>query len=123
MYLFLSTDTGVRFSLNGTVYQNNSVVTLEEIGEDNDDALLCVTDYRNCCQSWPDLGNWYSPNGTRVPSSGNESDFYSTRGHMVVYLHGRTGRGQDGVYHCEIPDALNVTQTIYIGVYTPNSGE
>ena len=29
----------------------------------------------------------------------------------------------DGVYRCEIPDTRNVIQTIYIGVYSTNTGE
>ena len=37
----------VWFSLNGTTYQNNSIVTLEDIGEGGD-ALLCVTDVTDC---------------------------------------------------------------------------
>ena len=41
----------------------------------------------------------------------------------MVLLHRRRG-GEDGVYRCEIHDALNVThQTIYIGVYTADTGE
>ena len=35
----------------------------------------------------------------------------------MVLLHRRRG-GVEGVYSCEILDAMNVTQTIYIGVYT-----
>ena len=34
----------------------------------------------------------------------------------MVHLHRRRG-GVEGTYRCEIPDAKNVTQTIYIGVY------
>ena len=105
----------VWFSLNGTTYQNNSNVTLENIGEDND-ALLCLTEYSTCCKQ-PARGNWFFPNGTRVPSSGKHWDFHRTRGNMTVLLHRRRG-GEDGVYCCEIPDAMDVTQTIYIGVYT-----
>ena len=41
---------------------------------------------------------------------------------MEVLLHRRRG-GKDGVYHCEIRNAMNVTQTIYIGVYTTDTGE
>ena len=41
---------------------------------------------------------------------------------MVVLLHRMSG-GVTGVYHCVIPDELNVTQTIYIGVYTASAGE
>ena len=123
---------GVRFSLNGTVYQNNSLVSLEDIGESYDGALLCVTDQPACCgypyTGYP--GNWYFPNGTRVPAYGIyiqpglyiQLGFYRTRGHMVVRLHRRRG-GVSGIYRCEIRDAMNVTQTIYIGLYTANTGE
>ena len=120
---------GVRFSLNGITYQNNSLVTLEEIGE-GDDALLCVTDQPACCHptytslfgvTRPPLGNWFFPNETRVPSSGLQWDLHRTRGQMVVRLHRRRG-GVNGIYGCVIPDATNVTQTIYIGVYTSDTG-
>ena len=126
---------GVRFSLNGTIYQNNSIVNLEDIDERSDDALLCVTDQPACCRYpytgyWgPFWGNWFFPNGTRVPAQFVyiqpglyiQLGFYRTRGHMVVRLHRRRG-GEDGIYHCMIPDTINVTQTIYIGVYTANTG-
>ena len=119
---------GVRFSLRGTTYQNNSLVTLEDIGEGRDAALLCVTDRTACCRppyadplgSVP-LGNWFFPNGTRVPSSGSYWDFHRTRGQMVVYLQRRRG-GENGIYHCKISDAMNVTEAIYIGVYTVEAG-
>ena len=111
----------VRFSLRDTIYQNNSLVTLEDIGE-GDDALFCITDLRNCCRPphtgvmGAAIGNWYFPNGTRLPSSSSEWDFYRTRGHSVVHLHRRSG-GEDGIYRCEIPDVAGVNQAIYIGVY------
>ena len=111
---------GVRFSLNGITYQNNSIVTLEDIGE-GDNALGCVTDQTACCQagstSGSSLGNWFFPNGTRVPASGNQWDFHRTRGQSVVRLQRRRG-GEEGIYSCEISDAMNITQTIYIGVYS-----
>ena len=98
-------------------------MTLEDIG-DNDTPLLCMTNLTACCK--PDtgtaLGNWFFPTGTRVPSSDTMWDFYRGRGKMVVQLH-RRGGGEDGIYRCEIPDAMNVTQTIYIGVYTASSGK
>ena len=111
---------GVRFSLNGITYQNNSLVTLEDIGE-GDNALLCLTDLTACCQagstSGSSLGNWFFPNGTRVPASSTQWDFHRTRSQSVVRLQRRRG-GEDGIYHCEIPDSMNVDQTIYIGVYS-----
>ena len=65
---------------------------------------------------------WYFPNGTRVPSSGIQWDLHRTRGQMVVLLHRRRG-GENGIYRCAIPDATNVIQNIYIGVYTGSPGE
>ena len=111
----------VRFSLNGTTYQNNSLVALEDIGEERD-ALFCITNQIACCKPGENgtaLGNWFFSNGTRVLSDG---DFYRDRGQMVIRLN-RRGGGEDGIYRCEIPDAMNVIQTIYIGVYTASSGK
>ena len=121
-YLFL--DVGhVWFTLNGTMYQNNSLVSLKDIGE-GDGALLCMTDLADCCQQpytngigKNAIGNWFFPNGSRVPSSNNQSEFHRTRGQSVVLLQRRRG-GVTGIYRCEIPGAMNVIQTIYIGVYS-----
>ena len=41
---------------------------------------------------------------------------------MVVGLYHRRG-GEEGIYRCEIPDATNVIQTIYIGVYSASTRE
>ena len=112
------------FSLNGTTYQNNSLVTLEDIGEVN--ALFCIPNFTACCrapytgENGTSLGNWYFPNGTRVPGSGKHWNFYRTRDQMVVIMHRRRG-GVAGIYRCEIPVSTNVNQTIYIGVYTANT--
>ena len=125
----------VWFSLRNTTYQNNSIVILEDIGE-GDDALLCITNLTACYQPnvndtgkvVPASGNWYFPNGTRVPSnkvnctSGEEWEFYSNRGQMVVRMYRRRG-GVEGIYCCVIPVAMNVIQTIYIGVYSASTGE
>ena len=113
----------VWFSIRNTTYQNNSIVILEDIGE-GDDALFCLTNQAACCKSMDGnvLGNWYFPNGTRVSSSRVGWDFYRNRNQMVVRMHRRRG-GVEGIYRCVIPDAMNVTQTIYIGVYSASTGE
>ena len=100
-------------------------MALEEIGGENDTALLCWSIQTACCrrpftgENGPTLGNWYFPNGARVPARGGQLDMYRNRGHSVVRMYRRRG-GVEGIYRCEIPDSMNVTQTIYIGVYTTN---
>ena len=112
----------VWFSLRGTTYQNNSIVTLEDIGE-GDDALLCRTNLIACCRSSEGaMGNWFFPNETRVPSSGSNRDFYRTRGQMVVLMQRRRG-GVEGIYHCMIPNIFGLIQTLYIKVYSASTGE
>ena len=123
---FLPGQGGVWFSLNGTTYQNNSCVPLEDIDE-GDDALLCMTNLTACCRreltgTGSSLGNWFFPNVSKVANAAGQWNFYRTRGHMVVRLNRRRG-GVEGIYRCEIPDSMSVTQTIYIGVYTASSGE
>ena len=103
----------VWFSLNGTTYQNNSCVALEDIGEENN-SLHCVTNQTACCKSNGSAkGNWFFPNGTRVSSSSQLSGFHRTRQKMAVRLNRRRG-GEDGIYRCEIPDSMNVNQYIYM---------
>ena len=100
-------------------------MTLESIGE-GDDALFCVTDLHNCCrhpytgEMGNVMGNWFFPNRTRVSSIGDQWDIYRTRGHMVVHLQRRRG-GVEGIYRCEIPDAMNIIQTIYIRLYSADT--
>ena len=115
----------VWFSLNNTTYQNNSLVTLEDIGSTDKDSLNCGTNLTECCRGPPPLGNWVFPNGSKVPSENSTSeqlDFYRRRGPMVVRMKHKSG-GDSGIYGCEIPDVKNVTQTIYIGIYAESSGE
>ena len=109
-------------------------MTLKDIGEGGDSALLCLTDQPACCRPpytgsiGSAIGNWYFPSRTVVPSdavndtSGLQRDLYITRGQMVVRMHRRRG-GVTGIYSCERPNAVNITQAIYIGVYTDSTGE
>ena len=120
----------VQLSLNGTTYQNNSIVTLGDIGK-RDDALLCITNSTACCgQDYKDengsiIGNWFFANGSKVPRNTTcrgLCDFYMDTHHMMLRLNHRRD-GVEGIYWCEIPDSMNVTQTIYIGVYAAGTGE
>ena len=125
---------GVWFSLRCITYHNNSLVALEDIGENDSTALLCVTDQTACCRTsyagdlGNAIGNWFFPNGDKILNetinytSNLQLDFYRTRGQSVVRLHRRRG-GVTGIYRCAIPNKMNVTQNLYVRVYTNNTGE
>ena len=113
---------------NGHIIPNHGFVLLDNIGEGSE-ALLCLTDLPACCRPpYTDpmgrqaLGNWYFPNGTRVVSGGKQWDFHRTRGRIVVLLHRRRG-GATGIYRCSVPGQNKDLVTLYVGVYTANTGE
>ena len=114
--------------LNGAIIPNHGFVLLDNIGE-SDKSLICLTDLPTCCRlPYTDphpmmsaSGNWYFPNGTRVPSSGKQWDFHRTRGQMAVRLHRRRG-GATGIYCCGIPGQTKL-HNLCVGVYTPGSGK
>ena len=113
--------------MNGVAIPNHGFAVLDNIGEGRE-SLLCLTDQPACCRPpFTDpmgaraLGNWFFPNETRVPSSGNQWDFHRTRGQMMVLLH-RRRNGATGIYRCDIPDQNEDHLNLYVGVYTTNTG-
>ena len=88
--------------------------------------LMCVTDLVACCETQA-LGNWYFPDGTRVPGGGSPA-FRINRGRNEVrqadnqqfYGSVRIWRyytpSERGLFHCELLDAENVIQTRYVNI-------
>ena len=107
----------VYFELNGNIFINNSVVNFLDVGE-GDSALLCKTDKAECCGTVPNrYGEFYYPNGGRVPVIGRagETGLYRNRGNHLIRLNRREGAvSPRGRYRCEIPDDSDVVQKIFI---------
>lgn len=101
----------------GRIYANNSQLSLSSIGE-GDDALICKTDNEDCCDTPPNrLGEFYYPNGIKVPINKFQRGFYRNRGYQEVYLNKRGGITTPvGVFRCEIPDSDGISQNIYITI-------
>ena len=110
----------------GTQYPNNSILNIEDVGE-GDRALACQTDKRPCCRTPPyRFGQWYYPNGSRVPIYGVGAPFYRNRSDEgIVRLNQRNQyREADystGLFCCVLPDAINITHTLCIGLLTIGS--
>ena len=105
--------------LNDIIIPDHGLVFLDDVGEHNTQSLLCLTNQTNCCDH-RSIGEWYFPNETKVPNFDDPWEFYTSRGPSVVRLHRRTG-GVIGIYHCKIP-RQEVVNTLYVGLYTPNTG-
>ena len=106
---------------------NNSLVSLDDIGE-GADALFCKTDKMPCCGETD--GNWYLPDGTLVPSdtiTSNSRNLYVTRdANHSVGLNSIQASGVNkshGIYSCKILDRQNDIKYLYVGIYPPTEGE
>ena len=114
--------TGVYLSLKGVVYANNSVIQITEIrvtdpDTDLNEGLQCITDRRPCCRTAFRAGEWYmyTPNRTEVLGPGTSGIFYRNRGYDdgTVNLNRPSGvMMPTGLFCCEVPDALDVSQSI-----------
>ena len=124
----LSCTTGIGLTLNNVQYTNNSVVNITDIGTGSA-ALRCTTTRIGCCFSGPPPGtHWYFPNGSQVdrfstlPYYRSRTDSYRSPPGTVL-LHRNTGATTTGVFRCVIRDPNGMFQSLYVGIYTPTTGE
>ena len=110
----------------GNNIPNHGYVDLNTVGETIDtNTVQCHTDLTSCCSSGqgPDRGDWYFPNGNRLPFSGF-GDVYEGRRAQLVGLRYRGSGGISGIYRCDIEtSAVNDNdndgnETVYVGLYT-----
>ena len=119
------TNTGVNLFWQGIQYPNNSILNIEDIGE-YEYALTCRTDRRPCCGYPYRFGEWYYPNGSRVPISGVGALFYRDRSNEGIVRLNRRNHEADysnstGLFCCVLPDARYISHTLCIGLLTIGS--
>ena len=110
--------TGVYLSLRGTVYANNGVIPIAEIGTTSNTGLQCITDRMPCCAG-AQIGQWNFPNGTHVPMQNNAATFYRTRGDDGTVNLNRLNTNvmmATGLFCCEVPDATGDMQRLYANI-------
>ena len=119
-------------SFMGETLPNHSYVDLTEVGDpqlnSNDHTVQCNTDLDSCCsgaQGPIHRGDWYFPNGDRLPFSSPSVSIHEARGAQRVDLRRRNNANSpSGIYRCDIPtDAVqdetdnSVRDTVYVGLY------
>ena len=117
--------SGVGLSLHGVVIANDSYVNVNDIGDEDYNAVLCHTDKISCCTNMigqQRAGEWYYPNGSRVRTvgyniyAGHSSYFFRTRGTQTVVLKRERYPAERGRFCCEVPNAYSLIQFICINV-------
>ena len=109
-------------SFMGGALANHSYVNLSMVGISAVDGVQCHTDLGTCCSGAQGFhrGDWYFPNGTRLPFTG---DIYETRLGQRVDVR-RSATSPSGVYRCDIPTNtvfsdtdLSARETVYVGLF------
>ena len=119
-------------SFMGETLPNHSYVDLTAVRrpEDGGDSLECHTDLDSCCSGAQGVhrGDWYFPNGTRLPfsKSGDTLRYtYEQREAQRVDLRRwNNATSPSGIYRCDIPTLavhhetdISVRETVYVGLY------
>ena len=116
-----SFEAGLGFVLNGVTYPNQSFVLRTDIGE-GDAGVQCTTDRDGCCSGEGRAGDFYFPNGEKVPVSGNDllRTYYRNRGSGFIRLNRRSNGVITGLFRCEIPDASETLVDLFINIGNNN---
>ena len=111
---------------------NHGYVDLGQVGDDpSSDSVQCHTDLATCCtssQSWH-RGDWYFPDGTRLPFSGDISENRNTQ--RVNLRRRNNANSPVGIYRCDIAtnavhddnDISVRDRPVYVGLYTASGGD
>ena len=114
---------------------NHSYVDLSLVGNDlsGSDSIQCITNHYGCCSvtEGPHRGDWYFPDGTRLPFFTDDGNISESRGSQRVDLRRNTNANSPtvGIYRCDIPTNavhddtdISVRDTVYVGLYTASGG-
>ena len=118
---------GVFLSMNGTIINNNSEISIDTIGEKSERALLCLTDlhlFYPDANIYEEVGQWYFPNGSVVEMNETICDIYTSRSQGVVRLHRKNNSiAPTGQFRCEMLDSILTNQSIYVKLITYQKSE
>ena len=117
----------------GQALADHSYVDLSTVGStgDNSDGVVCHTDLSTCCSGGQGQhrGDWYFPNGTRLPFLGSNVPIGLARTAQIAVIRRTTATGPTGIYRCDIPTNAvhsdtdeSVGETVYVGLYHTSSG-
>ena len=124
-----------RLSFMSQTLANNSYVDISQVGRPDfggGESVQCHTDLKTCCTSIDGAhrGDWYFPNGTKLPFFAVNVNTFEVRGTERVDIWRNSGANSPtGIYRCDIPTTgvhndtdISVRDTVYVGLYTASGG-
>ena len=108
-------------SLKGVLFSDHGLVAVSNVGSSDSSAIICYTNYSDVHGSGHE-GNWISPDGTTVDSSGSVPGFTTTKGPLIVRLLRTSGTPQQGIYQCVVQNDTAVLYTVHVGLYNSGGG-
>ena len=124
-------------SFMGNTLSNHSYVDLSQVGDDgsgpDNNTVQCHTDLSTCCRTeqHSPRGDWFFPNGTRLPFFNESGDIQESLLPQVVHIRRRNPaiNGPSGIYRCFIgTNAVydnndpSVGEVVYVGLYGSGGG-
>ena len=123
----------------GNYLSNHSYVDFDDVGEtrglygSDTDTVQCHTDLSTCCRTeqHSPRGDWFFPNGTRLPFYNESDDIEESLLPQVVHIRRVNSaiNGPSGIYRCFIgTNAVHdvndpsVGEAVYVGLYHNGGG-
>ena len=114
---------------------NHSYVNLSLVGRpdrpESGHSVECHTDLTTCCRHDDGVhhGDWYLPNGTRLPFPRN-TDTFEAREFQRIDPRSNFKAFTTGIYHCDVPtiavhndnDTSVRDRPVYVGLYSSGGG-
>ena len=114
--MFVYVSTGVGLFANDNSANNNSILVANR--NNNIGTIYCSSGSRT-----NNIGQWFTPNKTRIEQSNSLFTVVRGGGNFPAYagLQLRSNRSltqyDEGIYTCVIPDENGIQQTIYVGIF------
>ena len=102
--------------LNGEHKLNNSVIVWSEIGE-GVGSLFCLTNNTDCCEAASDSGNWVDTDNNTITDNITNGVYQEHRKISILLQQQKMDSNLEGIFRCDIVDANNKMQRLYVGIY------
>ena len=104
--------------------QNNTLVFMDELGENENSSLTCTTSNTSCCSEHETNFGWFYPNGTRLGSMDEGHSLYlaaESGAFRLHYMREASDSPPGGIYRCTVPSNNSIV-TYYAGIYPHGNG-